>query len=179
MTKTGASEGEVGQRAAMAPKRHPKKTPGKRKTKAAGKAIGLARRTGNRKVHNAQVDTAIAAGVPEALLPDKFAEPADIDLSIEPKVEDLNNRFLKKTQTSMAPLWVAAAVKKLQEEKIDAKTLDVIRNHVFGKPDQTHTMEVGDSMKELLDAMKQPVRVPVLNTGTLIDSEPLEVIDEA
>ena len=35
------------------------------------------------------MDTAIAAGVPEELLPAKFAEPADIDLTIEPKVEDL------------------------------------------------------------------------------------------
>lgn len=178
MTKTGASEGEVGQRAAMAPKRHPKPR-AKRKTKAAGKAIGLAHRNGNRKAHNEQVDVAIEAGVSEELLPEKFAEPADIDLAFEPKIEDLNNRFLKKTQVTLAPLWLAAFVKKLQDPKVDAKTLDVGRNHIFGKPDQVHTMEIGDNMKEVLAAMKNAVPIPVLDTGTLIEGTATEVIDDA
>lgn len=193
MVRVGASESTIGRWHAA----HPRTASRARfQGSHAGRRYGLARKNGWRALNNAVREIAMADGEPDTRLPDPLPAPDPQYPIVLPNAAHYDQVTMRKAMQSRLPqilhaideglegdpiyAWQTDAdgkkIRQLVGRKPNAKIVELALQQGYGKPKETHELEIGSGLEAVMEALKGRVNVPVLETGTVIEGA---VIDDA
>lgn len=186
MTRVGTSESATGRWHAA----HPRGTTRRFRGSRSARRYAYARKNGWRALNNTVREVVMAAGISEDRAPDRLPDPDPAYPIILPNGDHFDQATMHKAMQSRLPQVLRAVdeglkgdpiyewqtdadgkkIRQLVGRKPNAKIVELALQHGYGKPKETHEVEIGSRLESVMEALKGQVSVPVLDTGTLIEA---------